>query len=159
MEEQNEKKNDRVKTIVIIILIILLMAALVILGIMKMKTEQPVRTAVLEAIPEEQMTLNDDGMVDVKINQFITVKNGIMQDLQFKNTNVNRVLRCKIKFNDEYVYDSNDLEPGMEIVGDYINTENMKFGTNEAVAEVTSYSLDGIKRMQLNVELKLTYVS
>lgn len=159
MEKQNEKKNDRAKNVIIIILILLLIAALVILGISKIRTDQPVRTAVLEAIPEEQMTLNDDGMVDIKINQVITVKNGIMQDLQFKNTNANRVLRCKIKFGDEYIYDSNDLEPGMEIVGDFIDTENFEVGTNEAVAEVTSYSLDGIKRMQLNVELKLMYIS
>ena len=154
-----EDKREHGKNIVIVILFLLLIIAIVFLGIYKFRADQPVRTAVLEAINADEMTLNQDGMVDIDINQFVTVINGVMQDLKFKNANTYRLLQCQIRQGDKYIYDSGKLEPGTSIVGDFVKTDNLKQGENNVIAEITSYSLDGTKRMQINVEMVLIYIS
>ena len=155
---QNGKDKKKKTTIVILILVIVaLVAALAITSCHFLNDNGPSRTAVIEQ--DNDTDLNDvdtTGQLRIKINPVITVKNDTMQNLNFCNYNEGRLLQCKIKVGDNYVYDSGLLKEGEILKGDFVEMKYLKKGANEALAEVYSYSPEEEPIGQTNVKVTLT---
>jgi len=138
-------------------IIIILSALIIVLGTVTVSalSRGDVKTAYIEKALAEEIVDNTDGTIRIKINPEINIKNGVMQDLYFANYNESRYLECKIKVDDKYVYDSDFVETGDIIVGDFIKTDGLSKGRTEAVAEIYSYDLAKKKVSQTNVEVAL----
>lgn len=159
-ENTNTSGNDKKKKTLIIILIIVIAALAVALGftvVHMLNDNGPSRTAVIEQ--DNDTDLNDvdtTGQLRIKINPVIKVKNDTMQNLNFCNYNEGRLLQCKIKVGDNYVYDSGLLEEGEILKGDFVEMKHLKKGENEALAEIYSYSPEEEPIGQTNVKITLT---
>ena len=103
------------------------------------------------------MELKDtsDGQIRIKMNPFITINDGMMEDMGFGNYNENRLLKIKIKVGDEYIYESDYIKPSQVLEGDMLDNLDIDDGTSDAIAEVYSYTTDGTFIGQTNVALKL----
>ena len=75
---------------------------------------QEPETAVLVDSGRE-LTSNDTGQIRVSVNTSVNIKDGTMQDLFFSNYNEDRLLQCKIKVDDKYVYESQLIDSGKTI--------------------------------------------
>ena len=159
-ENTNTGGNDKKKKTLIIILIIVIAALAAALGftvVHVLNDNGPSRTAVIEQDNEtERNDADETGQLRIKINPVITVKNDTMQNLNFCNYNEGRLLQCKIKVGDNYVYDSGLLEDGSVLKGDFVETKYLKKGENEALAEIYSYSPEEDPIGQTNVKVTLT---
>lgn len=159
--EKKEKKEKK-KTIILIIIIILLMAIVAMLGI---QLSKPSVTAVILESNEEVHDPDTTGTIRISVEPTITIKQGTMQDLNFFNTNKNRLMSIKIytQVGDEIkdlVYDSPKIEPNKVIAGDFIDTSKLTKGNNKATVEVYYYDLDGNLIGQTNVkDITLVYES
>ncbi len=148
--------KERAKTLTIIILIVIILILLAIL-LPALHSADGITTAYIEKALAEEITDNSDGMIRIKLNPTVTIKNGVMQDLYFANYNENRLLECKIVCNNKVVYDSGFVQTGDVIVGDFISTEKLSKGANEALCEIYSYDYDEHLISQTNVEMTLNY--
>lgn len=159
-ENTNPGGNDRKTKTLIIILIIVIAALAAALGftvVHMLNDNGSSRTAVIEQ--DNETDLNDvetTGQLRIKINPVINVKKDTMQNLNFCNYNEGRLLQCKIKVGDNYVYDSGLLEDGSVLKGDFVETKYLKKGENEALAEIYSYSPEEDPIGQTNVKVTLT---
>lgn len=156
--EQEEKKDKKIIIIILLLIIILLIGVLG-FTVVKMMNNNPTpgQTAVIEQ--DDETELNDadaTGQIRIKINPVINVKNDTMQNLNFCNYNEGRLLQCKIKVGEDYVYDSGFLKEGEILKGDFVDMKYLKSGENEAMAEVYSYTLDEEPIGQTNVKVTLT---
>jgi len=143
------------KIIVLVMLILLITASAVICWQYQTIHSQP-PTAVIENNDKEELTDTSTGMIRIKINPFITIKNGTMQNLNFCNYNEDRLLVCKIKVNDTYIYESDYVDEGNILKGDYIETGCLEKGGNEALAEIYSFSKEKEPMGQTNVKIVLS---
>ncbi len=145
------------------ILIIVLLAALIVtllLLLVQCEGEEeeytgPSRTAVIQQNQEEPLNETGSGTIRIVINPVVQVLDDTMQNLGFCNYNKDRLLQCRIKAGEHYVYDSGLLPEGTELAGDFVDTEYLQTGENAALAEIYSYDLDENLIGQTNVKIKL----
>ena len=155
-----EKKDDdkKKKRLIIIFIIIILILSLVI-GLMACQLldgDKPSKTAVIEQDTQEELNdVEETGQLRIKINPVVTVKNDTMQNLNFCNYNDERLLQCKIKVGEDYVYIGEKLKPSEILKGDFVDMKHLKTGENEALAEIYSFSLAGDAIGQTNVKMTL----
>lgn len=151
-------KKEKNKYILIIIILIILLIASIIAGTV-IYINKPVQgaTAVIQK-QNEELTDNSGGRVRIKINPFVTVKDNTMQNLNFCNYNEDRLLKCKLKLKDSYIYESVLLQEGSLLEGDFVDTTKLKKGENEVLAEVYSYNTDGTLMGQTNVIIVLNLI-
>ena len=140
---RKERKQER-RLFVLIIIIILLLATL---AVVTYKLLQPTATAVILPAREEAHDADATGTIRISVEPSVTIRDGTMQNLNFFNTNKNRLMSIKIYTQDgdeikELVYTSPKIETGMAIVGDFIDTSKLKRGTNKATVEVYYYDLE-----------------
>jgi hypothetical protein len=159
-EEKVEKKNTT-KTVILVIIVLLLVAMLAVAsGLLykqyKSEDTGPSKTAVIKTNDDEELTDPAEGSIRVKINPYVQIIDDTMQNLMFCNYNKDRMLKCKIKVGDTYVYDSGYLAEGNILVGDFIDTSVLSSGENDAIAEIYSYTVDYEKVGQTNVKMTLT---
>lgn len=95
-----------------------------------------------------------DGNVRLRITTDITVKDGVMTNLDFGNVNKDRIMDCAIKIDDNCVYQSPKIETGKKIVSDKIDISSLEPGTYEAVAEIRSYTGENLSG-QTNIGVNL----
>ena len=98
-----------------------------------------------------------DGNVRLRINTDISVEDGVMTNLDFGNVNKDRIMECKIKIDDNYVYESPKIETGKKIVSDKLDNSGLEPGSYEAVAEIRSYTgedLSGQTNIGVNLIVK-----
>ena len=98
-----------------------------------------------------------DGNVRLRINTDISVEDGVMTNLGFWNVNKDRIMECKIKIDDNYVYESPKIETGKKIVSDKLDNSGLEPGSYEAVAEIRSYAgedLSGQTNIGVNLIVK-----
>ena len=148
--KNTDEKKEKSKKIIILLLILLLIAAGVIGYLL---TREEPKTAVIENINTEY-TDPDEGQIRVKLNPYINISSNTMQDLEFYNLNENRLMTCKITVDDKVVYDSDYISTGEVIKADVIDTDDLEKGENEALAEISSYTLD--KEKQGTSQVKVT---
>ena len=148
--------KERAKTATIITLIVIILILLAIL-LSALNRADGITTAYIEKALAEEITDNSDGTIRIKINPEVTIKNGVMQDLYFANYNETRLLQCKIVSNGAVVYDSGFVQTGDVIVGDYVKTDKLVKGKNEALAEIYSYNYEEKLISQTNVEIALYF--
>ena len=148
-------KERKIYIITIIILAFMLTAASGMMLIQQEKIKAAGHTAVIEQNYEEIMTDNTDGIIRIKINPFVTVSDGTMQNLNFCNYNEDRLLKCRIKVEDKYVYESDFIEEGRILKGDFVKTDLLESGENEALAEIYSFSKTKEPMGQTNVKIIL----
>lgn len=148
----SENKKIRQQRVCIILLLVLL-----IIMFFRQCTDsyKPVETAVIEENPQVQLTDSEKGEIRIKINPAIDVRNKTMQNINFCNYNKDRLLRCRIKSGDQYIYDSGFLAEGNMLKGDYIRTDGLDKGQNEVIAEVYSYDTSENLLGQTNVKITL----
>jgi len=152
------EKKERKQKILTVLLIIALIVILILLMIQcqgEPAYSGPSRTAVIEKNETEELTEPDSRSTRIVISPSVRIINETMQDLYFCNYNKERLLRCRIKVGEEYVYDSGMLEEGKELIGDFIKTDALMAGDNEALAEIYSYDLEENPIGQTNVNLIL----
>ncbi len=135
--EENKIQQQRICIIVLIALLIIML--FIMLGQCSQSGETG-QTAVIEENPQVELTDAENGIIRIKISPVIDIRNKTMQNMNFCNYNQGRLLRCKIKFGEEYVYDSGFLAEGKILKGDFIRDEGLAPGNNEAIAEIYSKS-------------------
>lgn len=156
-----ERERRRRFLFLIIILLILLMM----LGIFACKISDSAVTAVILPTDEEVHDTDVTGTVRISVEPVINIKNGTMQDLNFFNTNKNRLLSIKIYTQDgdkikDLVYTSPKIKTGMAIAGDFIDTSKLTKGINKAMVEVNYYDMEEKFIGQTNVKnISLLYES
>jgi hypothetical protein len=160
-EKEEEEEENKKKTVLLVIIILLLVSILIVAsGLLykeyTSKDTGPSKTAVIRENEEVELTDPSEGSIRVKINPYVQIQDGTMQNLMFCNYNKDRLLKCKIKVGSTYVYDSGYLSEGNILVGDFIDTSVLKAGENEAIAEIYSYTVDYEKVGQTNVKMTLT---
>ena len=96
-----------------------------------------------------------DGNIRVKLNPVVDVENGLLQNLNFSNFNEERLLKIKIKVDDEYIYESDFIKPSEVLEKDYIRDNNIELDGKEAIAEIYSYTIDKEMVGQTNVVIEL----
>ena len=160
-EEKEEKKEKR--RLIFLILIIIILLAL--LGMLVWILSQPVTTAVILPTAEKVHDADVTGTIRISIEPSVTIKDGTMQDLNFFNTNKNRLMSIKIYTQDgdkvkDLVYTSPKIKTGTAIAGDFIDTSKLTKGTNKATVEVYCYDLEENLIGQTNVkDISLLYES
>lgn len=152
------KKEREIYIVIIIILLLLLLASLTAVLIINNQHMQPGKTAVIEQTEEKMLTDTSGGQIRIKINPSVTVKDGTMQNLNFYNYNENRLLKCKIRCGEDYVYESGFVEEGSILKGDFVDITQLKSGENQAVAEVYYYTSEEELLGQTNVKIVLDLV-
>ena len=146
-------KKEKIQWIIILILLILLTASAVML--VRQNNQPAGQTAVIENNPDETLTDTSGGQIRIKINPVVDISGDVMNNLNFANYNEDRLLRCRILLGDEYIYDSGFIASGDMLKGDFIRTENLLPGSNEAVAEIYSYDTAENLLGQTNVKITL----
>lgn len=160
-EEKKEKKEKR--RLIFLILIIIILLAL--LGMLVWILSQPVTTAVILPTAEKVHDADATGTIRISIEPSVTIKDGTMQDLNFFNTNKNRLMSIKIYTQDgdkvkDLVYTSPKIKTGTAIAGDFIDTSKLAKGKNKATVEVYCYDLEENIIGQTNVkDILLLYES
>ena len=151
----NKSKTAERHRIIIIILLMIVVVLLALICVQCGNQPVPGSTAVIEHNDDVILTNPDNGSIRIKINPAINIKGNIMQNLNFCNYNEDRFLRCRILFEEEYIYDSGLLASGDMLKGDYIKGELLPSGSSEAIAEI--YSYDSAENMigQTNVKIML----
>lgn len=144
------KNKERIKTIIIAILIII-----IILLLLRGCGAGSESGSVIKE--DNQVVLNDNssGQVRIKLNPVIDVKDGVMENLNFCNYNEDRLLKVKIKVDDEYIYESDYIKPKEVLESDIIKENNLKLDGKEAIGEIYSYTTDKEFIGQTNVVLQL----
>ena len=153
MKEKSIKRNklkERFKTVLIIVLIIIIIL-LLLRGCNGDKSKQAV------IVEDTTVELKDtsDGNIRVKLNPVVDVENGLLQNLNFSNFNEERLLKIKIKVDDEYIYESDFIKPSEVLEKDYIRDNNIELDGKEAIAEIYSYTIDKEMVGQTNVVIEL----
>ena len=143
-------KGERRKTAFIIVLLFVIIALILYLMCFGLRG-----TAVIETDGAVELNDTSTGNVRIIINPVINVKNGVLQNIGFSNFNKDRYLKLRIVANDKVAYESDKIESGSTLQGDYIKPGFKKVGLVDAIAEVTSYLEDGTFRDQTNVKVKL----
>jgi hypothetical protein len=153
MENTEEEKKNKKKALIFII--ILLLAVMAVEGALLYKKLTYTGASVTAVIQDGTEELNDPdtGNLRISINTDVTVIDDTMQNLDFANYNKNRYLRCRIKYGNDYIYDSGLLPENKVLVGDFVDTDKLEKGDNDVIAEVYSYSLDEEEIGQTNVQL------
>ena len=109
----------------------------------------------VEENPAEELNDSASGSIRIKLSPTVTVKNGVMQDLNFCNYNEERLMSCKIMVGGQCAYESGFLVEGKILTGDFIDTELLQTGEQEALAEIYSFDLEKKPIGQTNVKIKL----
>lgn len=157
-----EEKKQRRGLIFLIIIIIILLAML---GALVWMISQPAKTAVILPAAEEVHDTDATGTIRISVEPSVTIKNGTMQDLNFFNTNKNRLMSIKIYTQEgdkikDLVYTSPKIKTGTAIAGDFIDTSKLTKGTNKATVEVYCYDLEENLIGRTNVkDISLLYES
>lgn len=150
---RKQKKKERALTLALI------GALIIILILLFQQCSQPEyvpgMTAVIEENPAEELNDSASGSIRIKLSPTVTVKNGVMQDLNFCNYNEGRLMSCKIMVGGQCAYESGFLEEGKILTGDFIDTELLQTGEQEALAEIYSFDLEKKPIGQTNVKIKL----
>lgn len=150
---ETETKEEKKKKPVLIIVLILIIIALV--GAVIFFLTQDNKTAVIVETDAQLQDVDADGKIRVKMNPYVYVKEGTMQNLEFYNLNEGRLLKLKINVGTDedpvYVYESPFLEEGQIIKADVIDTSKLSEGDNDARAEIYSYKSEDEFISQTNV--------
>lgn len=146
-------RKEKIKTIIIIILAIFLLVACI--GIVHLLRNRYQNNNITKTV--EPTHDNLDGTIRINVNSSVIVKDNTMQNLNFVNHNIDRLLKFKIRCNEKILYRSDFVNPGQEIVKDTISEEGLKKGYNEAVVEVSYYTMNKELIGQTNVKLELNY--
>jgi flagellar basal body-associated protein FliL len=151
--ENTEAKKSKKKALIFII--VLLLAVMAVEGTLLYKKLTYTGASVTAVIQDGTEELNDPdtGNLRISINTDVTVMDDTMQNLNFANYNKNRYLRCRLKYGNDYIYDSGLLGENKVLVGDFVDTDKLEKGDNDIIAEVYSYSLDEEEIGQTNVQL------
>lgn len=144
------KLKERIKSIVIIALIIII-AILLYQSCNAKETE----TAVITENKEVLLNDNSSGNIRVKLNPSVEIKEGVLQNLNFSNYNEDRLLKIKIKVDDEYIYESDFIKPREVLERDLIKENNLNLDGKEAIGEVYSYTTDKELVGQTNVVINI----
>ena len=156
------KMKERIKTIIIIVLIIIIIILLLrgCEGVSHNGTDDG-NNNTTQIIVDDKETLHDttDGNIRIKINPNIKIKNGMMEDLNFCNYNEDRILKLKIMVDNQSAYESGEIGAGEILKSDYLNTNVLKEGSNNAIAQVYSYSEARELLSQTNVAVSLEMIS
>ena len=153
MKEKSTKRNklkERFKTVLIIVLIII-----IILLLLRGCNGDESKQAVIVEDTTVELKDTSDGNIRVKLNPVVDVENGLLQNLNFSNFNEERLLKIKIKVDDEYIYESDFIKPSEVLEKDYIRDNNIELDGKEAIAEIYSYTIDKEMVGQTNVVIKL----
>jgi hypothetical protein len=156
MEEMKEKSTkgnklkERFKTVLIIVLIII-----IILLLLRGCNGDESKQAVIVEDTTVELKDTSDGNIRVKLNPVVDVENGLLQNLNFSNFNEERLLKIKIKVDDEYIYESDFIKPSEVLEKDYIRDNNIELDGKEAIAEIYSYTIDKEMVGQTNVVIEL----
>ncbi len=152
---EKKERKQKILTVLLIIALIIILILLMIQCQGEPAYSGPSRTAVIEKNEEEALTEPESRNTRIVISPSVQIINDTMQDLYFCNFNKERLLQCKIRVGEVYVYDSGLLEEGNELIGDFIETEALEAGDNAALAEIYSYDLEKNPIGQTNVNLVL----
>ena len=153
MKEKSIKRNklkERFKTVLIIVLIII-----IILLLLRGCNGDESKQAVIVEDTTVELKDTSDGNIRVKLNPVVDVENGLWQNLNFSNFNEERLLKIKIKVDDEYIYESDFIKPSEVLEKDYIRDNNIELDGKEAIAEIYSYTIDKEMVGQTNVVIEL----
>lgn len=153
MKEKSIKRNklkERFKTVLIIVLIII-----IILLLLRGCNGDESKQAVIVEDTTVELKDTSDGNIRVKLNPVVDVENGLLQNLNFSNFNEERLLKIKIKVDDEYIYESDFIKPSEVLEKDYIRDNNIELDGKEAIAEIYSYTIDKEMVGQTNVVIEL----
>ncbi len=153
MKENSSKRNklkERFKTVLIIVLIII-----IILLLLRGCDGDESKQAVIVEDTTVELKDTSDGNIRVKLNPVVDVENGLLQNLNFSNFNEERLLKIKIKVDDEYIYESDFIKPSEILEKDYIKDNNIELDGKEAIAEIYSYTIDKEMVGQTNVVIEL----
>lgn len=153
--EMNLKKAQKTQRILVLLLIAAMILILILLAVQCQEEKGPSKTAVISVNEEEPLNRSETGSIRIVISPVVQVLGDTMQNLGFCNYNEDRLLQCRIKVDGKYVYDSGMLSEGSELVGDFVKSEHLQQGENEAVAEIYSYTLEREPVGQTNVKITL----
>ena len=138
--------------ILILILAILLCLSLAVV-IYFATAEQ--KTAVVAKTEETLENPDSTGKLRVKMNTYMNIADGTLQNIGFYNLNENRLLKLKVTVDGETVYESGYIDEGEVLQADIIDETSLPKGETEALAEIYSYSTDKEFIGQRNVEITL----
>lgn len=147
---EKNKNKERIKTFLIVILTIIIIFLL--LRGCGVGNES---SSVIKEDSNVVLNDNSSGQVRIKLNPVIDVKDGVMENLNFCNYNEDRLLKVKIKVDDEYIYESDFIKPKEVLESDIIKENNLKLDGKEAIGEIYSYTTDKEFIGQTNVVLQL----
>ena len=153
MKEKSIKRNklkERFKTVLIIVLIII-----IILLLLRGCNGDESKQAVIVEDTTVELKDTSDGNIRVNLNPVVDVENCLLQNLNFSNFNEERLLKIKIKVDDEYIYESDFIKPSEVLEKDYIRDNNIELDGKEAIAEIYSYTIDKEMVGQTNVVIEL----
>jgi hypothetical protein len=156
MNRLNQEKNGQVLQKILIVLLAAALTVIMILLFVQCEEDKgPSQTAVIYQNEEESLNIPESGSIRIVISPVVQVIDKTMQNLGFCNYNKDRLLQCRIRVGEQYVYDSGLLAEGSELIGDFVETEMLKKGENEALAEIYSYTLEEQPVGQTNVKIIL----
>lgn len=144
------KVKENIKIIVIIILIMVMA-----IFFFHNCNGNEIETAVTTENKEVLLNDNSNENIKVKLNPSIDIKEGVLQNLNFSNFNEDRLLKIKIKVNNEYIYESDFIKPKEVLKSDLIKENNLKLDGKEAIGEIYSYTTDKELVGQTNVVINL----
>ena len=146
MKIQKYKLKGTIKSIVIIGLITVIAILLY-----HYCNEKESETAVITENKEFFLDDTSDG----NINPLNDDKEALLQNLNFSNYNEDRLLKIKIKVDNEYIYESDFIKPSEVLERDLIKENNLKLDGKEAIGEIYSYTTDKELVGQTNVVLNI----
>lgn len=153
---ETKKRYRNILLLLLFLLLIVLLTVWITSCMMEKNREKgPSVTAVIKENTEEVADHSASGSIRIVINPVVEIIDDTMQNLGFCNYNENRFLQCKIKVGETYIYDSGLLPEGSELIGDFVDTGELKKGENEALAEIYSYTEEQLPIGQTNVKIIL----
>ena len=151
----NEREKRQRRLILVLLAALLITLILLLAQCQGEEYSGPSTTAVIQQNPQEVVDAAGSGTIRIVINPVVQVLDDTMQNLGFSNYNKDRLQRCRIKVGERYVYDSGLLPEGSVLAGDFVDTEYLQEGDNDALAEICSYDLDENLIGQTNVQIRL----
>lgn len=118
------------------------------------KDEKPAFNRYVEEIVEKENTNTDSNKLRFRFNTNIMVIKNTLQNVNLENVNKGKDIQMKIKYEDDYIFDSGLIAYGKVLKSEVLLKEMPK-GTHNVVAEIYSFDSDKTLTNQTNFNIKL----
>lgn len=118
------------------------------------KDKEPVFNRYVEEISETENINTDSNKLRFRFNTTITVKKNTLQNINLESVNKGKDIQMKMKYKDNYIFDSGLIAYGKVLKSEVLLKELPK-GIHSVVAEIYTYDSNKELTNQTNFNIKL----